>query len=370
MPKFCTKCGSALINGKCPNCDSGQPMGQQDHKPNDSLNQQEHEPHTASTEHYKEQGKAFFQNLLMIIKNPVDGLLVAAEDKNSKIGLIFMGIEAVLAGLFVFIFFSKIQGMIETLSSLSSSDVSGNLISFSFLIVGCLLNMGENMETFGNMFTNTSELTKPFMGGYLIREAIVVFLTSLIVSGLVYVLMRYMAHAEMNWFQSCQLVGLRSLGQHADCREHGHVVGIHAYVGIGVRLALGRKIKSVAGCEVRKLGDDLIPFSVALKALALPPELGDGKTEMPIGQFVGRIYGLAGLESLLGRDAALDDIPVVRLVVGHEVGHELCGLLNQVEILVDDLLRRIRTVEKFGEIDEVRLLPYQEGAYVGRSLDS
>lgn len=212
MPKFCTKCGSALINGKCPNCDSGQPMGQQDHKPNDSLNQQEHEPHTASTEHYKEQGKAFFQNLLMIIKNPVDGLLVAAEDKNSKIGLIFMGIEAVLAGLFVFIFFSKIQGMIETLSSLSSSDVSGNLISFSFLIVGCLLNMGENMETFGNMFTNTSELTKPFMGGYLIREAIVVFLTSLIVSGLVYVLMRYMAHAEMNWFQSCQLVGLRSLG--------------------------------------------------------------------------------------------------------------------------------------------------------------
>ena len=212
MPKFCTKCGSALINGKCPNCDSVQPMGQQDHKPNDSLNQQEHEPHTASTEHYKEQGKAFFQNLLMIIKNPVDGLLVAAEDKNSKIGLIFMGIEAVLAGLFVFIFFSKIQGMIETLSSLSSSDVSGNLISFSFLIVGCLLNMGENMETFGNMFTNTSELTKPFMGGYLIREAIVVFLTSLIVSGLVYVLMRYMAHAEMNWFQSCQLVGLRSLG--------------------------------------------------------------------------------------------------------------------------------------------------------------
>lgn len=212
MPKFCTKCGSALINGKCPNCDSGQPMGQQDHKPNDSLNQQEHEPHTASTEHYKEQGKAFFQNLLMIIKNPVDGLLVAAEDKNSKIGLIFMGIEAVLAGVFVFIFFSKIQGMIETLSSLSSSDVSGNLISFSFLIVGCLLNMGENMETFGNMFTNTSELTKPFMGGYLIREAIVVFLTSLIVSGLVYVLMRYMAHAEMNWFQSCQLVGLRSLG--------------------------------------------------------------------------------------------------------------------------------------------------------------
>lgn len=212
MPKFCTKCGSALINGKCPNCDSGQPMGQQDHKPNDSLNQQEHEPHTASAEHYKEQGKAFFQNLLMIIKNPVDGLLVAAEDKNSKIGLIFMGIEAVLAGLFVFIFFSKIQGMIETLSSLSSSDVSGNLISFSFLIVGCLLNMGENMETFGNMFTNTSELTKPFMGGYLIREAIVVFLTSLIVSGLVYVLMRYMAHAEMNWFQSCQLVGLRSLG--------------------------------------------------------------------------------------------------------------------------------------------------------------
>ena len=212
MPKFCTKCGSALINGKCPNCDSGQPMGQQDHKPNDSLNQQEHEPHTASTEHYKEQGKAFFQNLLMIIKNPVDGLLVAAEDKNSKIGLIFMGIEAVLAGLFVFIFFSKIQGMIETLSSLSSSDVSGNLISFSFLIVGCLLNMGENMETFGNMFTNTSELTKPFMGGYLIREAIVVFLTSLIVSGLVYVLMRYMAHAEINWFQSCQLVGLRSLG--------------------------------------------------------------------------------------------------------------------------------------------------------------
>src|SRR5699024_8303997 len=154
----------------------------------------------------------FFQNLLMIIKNPVDGLLVAAEDKNSKIGLIFMGIEAVLAGLFVFIFFSKIQGMIETLSSLSSSDVSGNLISFSFLIVGCLLNIGENMETFGNMFTNTSELTKPFMGGYLIREAIVVFLTSLIVSGLVYVLMRYMAHAEMNWFQSCQLVGLRSLG--------------------------------------------------------------------------------------------------------------------------------------------------------------
>lgn len=212
MPKFCTKCGSALINGKCPNCDSGQPMGQQNRQTNDSSNHQEHEPHTANAGRYKEEGKAFFQNLLMIIKNPVDGLLVAAEDKNSKIGLIFMGIEAVLAGLFVFIFFSKIQGMMETLSSLSSSDVSGNLVSFSFLIVGCLLNMGENMEAFGSMFTNANELTKPFMGGYLVREAIVVFLTSLIVSGLVYVLMRYMAHAEINWFQSCQLVGLRSLG--------------------------------------------------------------------------------------------------------------------------------------------------------------
>lgn len=210
MPKFCTKCGSALINGKCPNCDSDQPMGQQDHQTNNVSNHQEYETHAAKD--YKEEGKAFFHNLLIIIKNPVDGFLVAAEDRDSKIGLIFMGMEAVLAGLFVFIFFSRIQGMIELLSGMSSSDLSGNLVSFFFLIAGCLLNMGENMEAFGSLFTNGNELTRPFMGGYFVREAIIVFLTSLIISGLVYVLMRYMAHADMNWFQSCQLVGLRSLG--------------------------------------------------------------------------------------------------------------------------------------------------------------
>lgn len=70
MPKFCTKCGSALINGKCPNCDSGQTAGQGQ------------DTETTTSGGYKEEGRAFFQNLLMIIKNPVDGMLVASEDKN------------------------------------------------------------------------------------------------------------------------------------------------------------------------------------------------------------------------------------------------------------------------------------------------
>lgn len=200
MPKFCTKCGSALINGKCPNCDSGQTAGQGQ------------DTGTTTSAGYKEEGRAFFQNLLMIIKNPVDGMLVASEDKNSKIGLIFMGIEAVLAGLFVFIFFSRIQDVMLMLNQMSSSEISGNFVSFLFLIVGCLLNMGENLESFSGIFMDENGLSSPFMGGYLVREAIVVFLTALIISGLVYVLMRYMAHADINWLQSCQLVGLRSLG--------------------------------------------------------------------------------------------------------------------------------------------------------------
>lgn len=200
MPKFCTKCGSALINGKCPNCDSGQTAGQGQ------------DTETTTSGGYKEEGRAFFQNLLMIIKNPVDGMLVASEDKNSKIGLIFMGIEAVLAGLFVFIFFSRIQDVLLMTSQMDTSELTGNFAGFIFLMAGCLLNMGENLKSFSSLFIDESGLSSPFMGGYLVREAIVVFLTALIISGLVYVLMRYMVHADINWLQSCQLVGLRSLG--------------------------------------------------------------------------------------------------------------------------------------------------------------
>nr|WP_300304322.1 hypothetical protein [uncultured Anaerostipes sp.] len=243
MPKFCTKCGSALINGKCPNCDSGQPMGQQGRQPNDSLNQQEHEPHTTNAGRYKEEGKAFFQNLLMIIKNPVDGMRVVSEDRNNKIGLFFMGIEAVLAGLFVFLLFDQIVDNVQSLSSMSDSNMTTDIVCYVLLLCGCLMGMGEDIVTFFSRFNNIDAsdiaLAKPSMGGYFIREAIVVLAVALIMSGLVYLLMRYWARADINWIQACQLVGLKGIGSSMGWLIAIIAVLLHLYAVALIAILLG-----------------------------------------------------------------------------------------------------------------------------------
>ena len=148
------------------------------------------------------------------------------------------------------------------------------------------------------------------------------------------------------------------------------MVGIHPDVLIGVRFALGGQVEAVLGGEVREFGDNLVPLGLARQPLALTPELGGTQAEMPVRQLIRRIDRLVGLERLLCGDAALEQVAVVLGIIGHEVRHELGRLLDEVEILIDDFLRRIRPVEQLGKIDQVRLLPDQEGPRVGGSLQA
>lgn len=152
MANFCTKCGKPLVDGQ--SCDCGME---------------------------EEISKNFFRMVLEIIKAPADGLLEAVEDEKSKNGLILMGIEALLAGLYLYI-------MAQKLIATAVSGVSGLLGTSS---------IGTQM---------------PDVTGLLLNGILITAVSSLITSGLVMGLMKGMAKEDINWFQSCQITGLRSLG--------------------------------------------------------------------------------------------------------------------------------------------------------------
>ncbi len=164
MANFCTKCGAPLVDGQpCQCC------------------QEEEERNE-----YVEYGKNVFQTILELIKRPVDGFLESAENEDSKVGLILMGIEAILNGLFLYVLVSKIYSAIYSASS----------------------------SMMGTSFTNTvsNQMQVPSAGGFFIKGLIVSAIISLIISVLVLGLMKALGKAEINWFQSCQITGMKSLG--------------------------------------------------------------------------------------------------------------------------------------------------------------
>lgn len=183
MANFCTKCGAPLVDGQpCQCC-----QGEEDNNV------------------YVQYGKNVFQMILEIIKHPVDGFLESVEDEDSKIGLILMGIEAILSGLFLYVLVYKIYSAAYSASS----------------------------SIMGTSFTNavSNQMQVPSAGGFLIKGLIVSVIISLIVSVLVLGLMKALCKAEINWLQSCQITGMKSLGASLGLilAILGTIVGLYAF---------------------------------------------------------------------------------------------------------------------------------------------
>lgn len=183
MANFCTKCGRKLIDGQP--CICTQQNTAQEAQTNETAQAQQNtnyeeihyeEPAYEETQSdVKTQAMNFFTQALEMIKHPSKGFAESVSDENSKNGLILMGIEAILTGLYLYVLMQKIV-----------SALGG---------VGTLLSAG------------TSSLGQFFGYGVLIS-----IIVSLVISGLVMGLMNAMGHAKINWFQACQISGMRSLG--------------------------------------------------------------------------------------------------------------------------------------------------------------
>ena len=159
MAKFCTKCGRRLIDGQPCSCTQTQ--------------QPVHDMQESVQKEVKDKAKNFCTQALEMIKHPSTGFVEAVSDKDSKNGLILMGIEAVLTGLYLY----------ATMSGINS--------------------------VFG---TSRMAAQTPSLGGFFGYGIIIAIIVSLVIATLVMGLMKAMAEADINWFQSCQIAGMRSLG--------------------------------------------------------------------------------------------------------------------------------------------------------------
>ena len=167
MAKFCTKCGRRLIDGQPCSCTQTQ--------------QPVHDMQESVQKEVKDKAKNFCTQALEMIKHPSTGFVEAVSDKDSKNGLILMGIEAVLTGLYLYVLLQKIVS--ATMSGINS--------------------------VFG---TSRTAAQTPSLGGFFGYGIIIAIIVSLVIATLVMGLMKAMAEADINWFQSCQIAGMRSLG--------------------------------------------------------------------------------------------------------------------------------------------------------------
>lgn len=167
MAKFCTKCGRRLIDGQPCSCTQTQ--------------QPVHDMQESVQKEVKDKAKNFCTQALEMIKHPSTGFVEAVSDKDSKNGLILMGIEAVLTGLYLYVLLQKIVS--ATMSGINS--------------------------VFG---TSRMAAQTPSLGGFFGYGIIIAIIVSLVIATLVMGLMKAMAEADINWFQSCQIAGMRSLG--------------------------------------------------------------------------------------------------------------------------------------------------------------
>ena len=187
MAKFCTKCGRRLIDGQPCSCTQTQ-QNAEDTQENayqsetaqaesQQTQQPVHDMQESVQKEVKDKAKNFFTQALEMIKHPSTGFASSVADENSKNGLILMGIQALLAGLYLYVFVQKIVS--TALNGVSS-------------FLGVSRYVGQT----------------PSFGHGVILSIVV----SLIISGVILGLMNAMGHAKINWFQACQIVGMRSLG--------------------------------------------------------------------------------------------------------------------------------------------------------------
>lgn len=179
MANFCTKCGRKLINGQPCICTQQNAEDTQENAYQSETTQAESQQTQQQYTNYEEinyegpaseqnqsdvaaMTKNFFTQALEMIKHPSTGFASSVADENSKNGLILMGIQALLAGLYLYVFVQKIVS--TALNGVSS-------------FLGVSRYVGQT-PSFGQFF------------GYGVILSIVV---SLII-------------------QACQIVGMRSLG--------------------------------------------------------------------------------------------------------------------------------------------------------------
>ena len=146
------------------------------------------------------------------------------------------------------------------------------------------------------------------------------------------------------------------------------MVGIHRQGAVGVRLTLRRQIKRILLGKGREFRDDFIPVLVPFEAHTLPPELCRTEAEVPVGQLERRIDSLVGLKGLLGGYAAFKYISVIIGIIADIISHKFGSALDEGEISLYHRLITLGAVQKLREIDDVRLLPYKEGAHIRGSL--
>ena len=203
MANFCTKCGKRLINGQPCTCtqQSVHDMQESAQKEAEEKVKETYVPEPEEEVIYEEpiyaevpddsevlddsdvtvKEENFFTQALDMIKHPSTGFVEAVSAKNSKNGMILMGIEAILTGLYLYVLLQKIVS--ATMSGINS--------------------------VFG---TSRTTAQTPSLGGFFGYGIIIALIVSLVIAALAMGLMKAMAGADINWFQSCQIAGMRSLG--------------------------------------------------------------------------------------------------------------------------------------------------------------
>lgn len=262
MANFCTKCGTPLVDGRCPKCDS--------------------KPHTVPKGDKKDEGKGarvypahenYVQAILNMIKRPVTGFCESVADENSKVGLIMMGIEALASGLCVFFLIDKIVS--KATAGLSSYGSFGSTVS--------------------------SQL--PSAGGYFLKEIILSMVIALITSLLVWGLMKGMGKADINWFQSCQIVGIKSLGCAMGwiLAAVGVIVELYVFAVIVllVGIALGNIYYYAAMFNYPKAKKDGITYAALLIVIIMAVVMYLMLTQMMTSAVGNGLDSLNSLENLL-----------------------------------------------------------------------
>ena len=135
---------------------------------------------------YVQYGKNILKEALVLIKQPVEGFLQSVADEQNKIGLILMGIESVLSGLALYLLVNRIYSVAYSASS----------------------------SIFGHSLTSavSDQLRIPSAGMFFFQGFFITALISLIFTVIIFAIMRCMGKADMNWLQSCQIIGMKSLG--------------------------------------------------------------------------------------------------------------------------------------------------------------
>ena len=109
-----------------------------------------------------------------------------------------------------------------------------------------------------------------------------------------------------------------------------------------------------------------VPFQIALSTGTLAPLLGCLHSKVPVREFERWVDGGSCTQCFLCRDGTFQDETTVEFIISCESIHELGSFLYQFIVLLNHFVRRIGTVNKLGQINEMRLLPDQERTYIGR----